>query len=88
MKGETPDSVEERKEKSYGWSYAPLIMEEVLADQTINQEFEHFSLSDVTIPNSPHVFYDSDLNGGEQNFVSVIKKKMKFLVVFGRANTQ
>ncbi len=78
--GEVPKTVKEREEKGYGWSYAPLIMEEVLADHIINQDSEYLSLSDVTDIHSPTRFYSSDIEENQES-VLVIKQKHE---IFGR----
>ncbi|WP_191600500.1 CHASE domain-containing protein [Marinomonas algicola] len=79
--GVTPSTEEERKSRGYGWSYAPLIMEEILADQIINKNIEQFALKDVTDPTQPITFFDSDIKDPEQEVVLVVKQQHE---IFGR----
>lgn len=44
----TPATEAGRVQEAFGWSFAPLIMEEVLAKLTINQQHYFVSLSDIT----------------------------------------
>ncbi|WP_428240864.1 CHASE domain-containing protein [Gynuella sp.] len=53
-----PTSVEERVQKGIGWSYAPLLITEVLQDISVDTTREYLSLSDVT--DDKTVFYESE----------------------------
>ena len=44
----TPATVAEREKLAYGWSYAPLLMNEVLASIEINADFFSLAIRDVT----------------------------------------
>ena len=57
--GKTPDSSAEREKLAFGWSYAPLIMAEVLADQRLDATQVLLSLSDVTEPAQPTMFFSN-----------------------------
>ncbi|AJQ95435.1 CHASE domain-containing protein [Gynuella sunshinyii] len=57
---EIPASVEERIQKGIGWSYAPLLMTEVLQDISVDSSREYLSLSDVTVDDEKEVFYESE----------------------------
>ena len=58
----TPSTEKERINAAFGWSYAPLIMEEVLAKLAINRNHFHITLTDVTDANHAIPFYSSDEN--------------------------
>lgn len=55
----TPATEEERMKEAIGWSYAPLITEEVLAKLTIDRTLFNISLTDVTEASQPVHFYSS-----------------------------
>lgn len=57
--GKVPSTLEERKEKGFGWSYAPLIIEDVLKDLQIDLEKVHYELFDITDVDNKVRFYDS-----------------------------
>ncbi|WP_430459455.1 PAS domain S-box protein [Thalassolituus sp. LLYu03] len=57
----TPDTEAERIAKGFGWSYAPLLMSEVLADLPINGNDMLLELTDVTDPDNPVPFFASPL---------------------------
>lgn len=52
----TPDSPEARMARAIGWSYAPLLTEEVLKGLKLDREGLHLQLSDITDANAPVVF--------------------------------
>ena len=56
----TPDTEEKRIKEAFGWSYAPLIMEEVLAKLSINRTHFVITLTDITDEKNAIVFYSSD----------------------------
>lgn len=52
-----PASVAKRREQGFGWSYAPLLTSEVLADLPIKDERFQLALRDVTDPKAAVQFY-------------------------------
>lgn len=56
----TPDTVKERERKVFGWAYAALSMEEVLAGLRPPEDDTLLELRDVTDPASSVVIYNSD----------------------------
>lgn len=52
----TPDSPDARMARAIGWSYAPLLTEEVLKGLKLDREGLHLQLSDITDANDPVVF--------------------------------
>lgn len=65
----TPNSLEERERLGFGWSYAPLIIEEVLTDLRLRPEYFAAEIKDVTSPGKETKFFDNtDLAKG--NLVS------------------
>ena len=52
----TPDSPEARRTQAIGWSYAPLLTEEVLKGLKLDREGLHLQLSDITDADEPVVF--------------------------------
>lgn len=57
--GATPATIDERLAQGYGWSYAALLMKEVLADLGLDPQLAHLELFDVTNPADPERFFDS-----------------------------
>ena len=57
--GKVPETLDERIEAGFGWSYAPLLMEEVLNHLDIDLEKIHYELFDVTDLDDKVRFYDS-----------------------------
>jgi len=57
--GKVPETVEERNKAGFGWSYAPLLMEEVLSHLDIAADEIHYQLFDVTDLDNKVRFYDS-----------------------------
>ncbi|MGA4636408.1 PAS domain S-box protein [Pseudomonas solani] len=57
--GVTPDSVAEREQQIIGWSYAPLLTEEVLDGLALDASALQLRLRDITTPNSGALFYES-----------------------------
>jgi len=51
------DTEQQRVSAAFGWSYAPLLMEEVLADLNIYDGTFELKLIDVTEPNNPVSFF-------------------------------
>lgn len=61
--GSTPLTQAERIQKGFGWSYAPLLMEEVLRGLPVDVERLHYELWDITDLDEPVQFYDSGVSG-------------------------
>lgn len=57
--GVTPDTVEARETQAFGWSFAPLITDEVLSEIRPPQQAVSLELRDVTDPAQRVVFYKS-----------------------------
>ncbi|WP_052007308.1 CHASE domain-containing protein [Burkholderia paludis] len=57
--GAALQTVSEREAAAIGWSYAPLVMDEVLADLDFQRNGIRLSASDVTAPGRPVPFYAS-----------------------------
>ena len=67
--GGTPATQAERIEKGFGWSYAPLIMEEVLEGLNYDPTKFHYEIRDITDLDDQILFYNSgeiEDNGYEQ----------------------
>ncbi|PXF32454.1 hypothetical protein WH50_04285 [Pokkaliibacter plantistimulans] len=56
----TPATEAERLSRAWGWSYAPLLMTDVLGGLGIDPENLHMELIDVTEPGKPERFFTSD----------------------------
>lgn len=54
-----PETLAEKRQQAIGWSYAPLLMSEVLSDLPIKDESLLLSIKDVTDPTQPVPFYNS-----------------------------
>lgn len=75
-----PQTTTEREDAALGWSYAPLIMADVLRGLHVNEDLYRLSLRDVTTPGSEVLFYEtSDATSEEVVFNKTIQ-----LDVFGR----
>lgn len=62
--GKTPETLAERQSSGFGWSYAALLMEDVLADLDLDMTKVHYELFDTTDLDDKVRFYNSgDLNG-------------------------
>lgn len=68
--GKVPETLDERLEAGFGWSYAPLLMEEVLSHLNIDVEKIHYELFDVTDLDDKIRFYDSGELQNRQNETS------------------
>jgi len=55
----TPDSPAERERQTFGWSYAPLLTEEVLRGLALQSEGLRLRLRDITQPDRHEPFYES-----------------------------
>ena len=76
--GSIPPTLDERLDKGFGWSYAPLIMEEVLAGLNYDPNKLHFELYDVTDLDDPVLFYSGGVHEGSSY------EKIDTMVVYGR----
>ena len=76
--GSTPSTLDERLDKGFGWSYAPLIMEEVLAGLNYDPNKLHFELYDVTDLDDPVLFYSGGVHEGSSY------EQLDTMVVYGR----
>lgn len=54
----TPAEPAERWELAIGWSYAPLLMKEILDSLNVDSKYFHLRLSDATDPSNIEVFYE------------------------------
>ncbi len=78
--GVTPASVDERERQLFGWSYAPLLMSEVLANLLPSSEDVYFQLSDITEGAPVRTFFTgSDDAKAPRLFNQVLQRE-----VFGR----
>ncbi|MBT1066151.1 response regulator [Bowmanella sp. Y26] len=71
--------IEKRQNLAFGWSYAPLIMSEVLADIQVDQKASFLRIQDITDSESDGYFYSSEPNVDE-----VVKWESSVSEVFGR----
>ncbi|WP_133010358.1 CHASE domain-containing protein [Marinomonas flavescens] len=60
--GAVPDTLEKRKARAYGWSYAPLLMQDVMVNLGLDNTRVHVDLYDVTDPSDRERFFDSHAN--------------------------
>ncbi|WP_434931027.1 PAS domain S-box protein [Shewanella sp. HL-SH5] len=56
----TPLTPETRKMEAYGWSYAPLVTDEVLSGLDLHQQTAQLTLTDVTLQDNPITFYETE----------------------------
>ncbi|WP_020680116.1 CHASE domain-containing protein [Marinobacterium rhizophilum] len=61
--GPTPMTIAGREKNAFGWSYAPLLMEEVLTDLGLDSKAVHLELRDVTVPGEEETFFTTQ--GGD-----------------------
>ncbi|MGI2153685.1 PAS domain S-box protein [Shewanella oncorhynchi] len=62
-----PDTKEKRLSEAYGWSYAPLVTNEVLTGLSINPHMTQLRLSDVTDIKSPIHFFETNKDNNIQS---------------------
>ncbi|MFI8621236.1 CHASE domain-containing protein [Marinomonas sp. NPDC078689] len=60
--GAAPKTLKARQDRAYGWSYAPLLMQEVMADLGLNTKNVHLELFDITEADNSEMFFDSNYN--------------------------
>lgn len=76
--GSTPVTQAERIEKGFGWSYAPLLMEEVLGGLNYDPEKVHYQLLDITDLDDQVLFYNSGSLNDRGN------EQVQTMTVYGR----
>lgn len=76
----TPDTVEMREKNAFGWSYAPLITEEILTGFNLDPSLTDIVLTDVTANSKPTVFFKSTLSTVKQE----VLHQSQQITVFGR----
>lgn len=76
----TPNTAKAREEALWGWSYAPLITQEIISGINFNDDLAHIILTDVTDPRQPIAFYHS--NGKINN--QTIASATRTVNIFGR----
>jgi PAS domain S-box-containing protein len=64
--GVTPASMEERNAQAFGWSYAALVTNEVLAELKLSQALTKLTLTDVSDSHKPVQFYETHLDDQTQ----------------------
>jgi len=57
--GKTPDTLAERERLGFGWSYAALLMDDVLSELDLDATKVHYELFDITDLDDKVRFYDS-----------------------------
>ncbi|MBW2941134.1 CHASE domain-containing protein [Zhongshania aquimaris] len=75
----TPETEEQRIANLVGWSYAPLLMDEVLADLRLKAEYFTLQLFDITDAESPTRFFESEQSAPEPKLTDT-----RTIRVFGR----
>ncbi|UJF22544.1 PAS domain S-box protein [Shewanella sp. OMA3-2] len=83
--GSTPLTPEARKATIFGWSYAPLVTNEVLSGLNLPLQAAQLTLSDVTQANQPIPFYtttaDDELTDSQYSVVKeILGRKWQFKV--------
>ncbi|WP_394234142.1 PAS domain-containing hybrid sensor histidine kinase/response regulator [Pseudomonas anguilliseptica] len=58
--GVIPDTAEAREAQAFGWSYAPLLIEDVLKGILPSEQSIHLELRDITDPTKSVMFYQSN----------------------------
>ena len=76
----TPDTVEMREKNAFGWSFAPLITEEILTGFNLDPSLTDIVLTDVTANSKPIVFFESTLSTANQTVLNESQQ----VSVFGR----
>jgi len=77
--GAVPESEGSRDQYGFGWSYAPLITGEVLANLNIHPEYHHIELTDVTEPENTEVFFSNDVDRS-----GIVFSRTESISVYGR----
>ncbi len=55
----TPETLSQRWQEIIGWSFAPLLMEEIIQTLKVNPKYFSLRLTDITEPDSKQVFYET-----------------------------
>ena len=79
--GVTPTTVAEREQSGFGWSHAPLILDEVLSTLRLDVDRVHLELFDVTDPGQGKQFYS---NSPERDLVPSAYTETSQFEVYGR----
>ena len=58
--GVTPSSIEQREQEAFGWSFAPLLMRDVLGNLQLDDAALHVQLADVTDSTPGYTFFASN----------------------------
>ena len=61
----TPPTEAERMQQGFGWSYAPLLTEEVLSGLRLDQQTTYLRLRDITDPQDEQLFYEAPSPAGQ-----------------------
>lgn len=77
----TPDTVSERLAQGFGWSYAPLLTEDVLTGLPLPSDGVRLELRDATDPAAPVQFYERKQSSEDEQ--EVMRTQLT-QVVFGR----
>jgi PAS domain S-box-containing protein len=56
---QTPDSAEARMDDGFGWTFTPLLMEEVLGSLQLDDDSRYLRVTDITQPDNQPVLYTS-----------------------------
>jgi PAS domain S-box-containing protein len=73
-----PASVAAREQSAFGWSFAPLMIADVLAGLPGQNKSIHLSLSDISVPGQEMAFYDSaeDSSGADDLFTQRVQMEL------------
>ncbi|HDY86451.1 hypothetical protein LCGC14_0808910, partial [marine sediment metagenome] len=78
--GYTPDTVQLRLQEGFGWTYAPIISEELLNEFHIDDKLMSVVITDITPNSVPTVFYDS----AQSSTIKSVLSSTQNLTVYGR----
>ena len=70
----TPETVAERERQLVGWSFAPLLMKEVLGKLSVNTETTELILSDITNTSAHEEFFHSKTHTSQQLMSQTIER--------------
>lgn len=76
-----PATVEERERQAFGWTYAPLLTEEVLRGLALQDDYFSLNLFDITNPEHRDPFFRSAAAGAE---LEQVMSERQQIDVFGR----
>ena len=80
----TPATSNEREKAGFGWSYAPLLTEEVLGALHLESDTFHISLSDITATQQAKPFYTSALTQESNNPHHIVMTHTTERNIYGR----